>query len=84
MENSVLEENMTDELKNLRIRLEDIMVTRRGTKLVNLRSFNCNNVKCMTQNVDEILIYILTKDLMETRDLIRSTSILVSKLVGKK
>lgn len=64
-------------------RLNDIIITRIETKPVILRNFDCNDVKSATQNIDEILKYILREDLTETNDLIRSTSILLGELIGK-
>lgn len=63
-----------EELGNLRKRLY-IRIARTKTKQVNVRGFNRNNVKCLTQNVDEILKHILVKDLAKTRDWIGSASI---------
>lgn len=75
---------MSEEQRQYRKRLQNIRITRTETKPMNLRIFNCNNVKRAAQNVDEILKHVLTKGLTEARDLIRSVSISVGELVRKK
>lgn len=72
---------MIDEQINLRKRLQDIRITRTETKPVNLRIFDHNNVKGETKKLVEILKHFLKK---EIRHLIRSASIFVGELAGKK
>lgn len=55
VENPVLLGDMTDEQKYFTVKLEDIMVTRTETKLMNLKCFDRDKVKWVLRIVDGIL-----------------------------
>lgn len=69
---------------NLLKRLEEIILFDEGKDPVNLRYFNRAEVSNAALKVDRILQYIPTRDITETRDLIRAASILVGEIVGLK
>lgn len=76
IENTEIREDITEEQRKHRKTLEYIRIIT-VIKLVNVRSFNHSNMKHTTKKVDEIVKYILTKDVLKTKDLIRSTLIFV-------
>lgn len=76
IENTEIREDITEGQRKLRKTLEYIRIIT-VIKLVNVRSFNHSNMKHTTKKVDEIVKYILTKDVLKTKDLIRSTLIFV-------
>lgn len=77
-------DELSDEQVQILHRLQEIRVENHGEEPVNLRCFDRNKVKIATRKVNELLKYIPTRDITETRDLIRAASVLVGELVGFK